>query len=194
MLVSVDFCEEIAAFRRKASRVSKTKLLFLDETAIRISEAPRTTLVYPGESAYVITESTSNYAARFDMIACCNSKQVFPPLIFSPSDRQAQQTRGINKDMLLSYIRDLLGQAAGAVDLFPLHLVLDRASIHNDVDILQEFHDWGCQDLQDIWFMPARGAKRLSPLDNSLFHEWKERCRRHAPIRAKDMTRVMSHE
>lgn len=110
-----------------------------------------------------------------DMIACCNSKQVFPPFIFSPTERQVQQTRGINKHMLLSYIRDLLAQAVGALDTYPLYLVMDQASIHNEAEITQEFHDWGCQDLTEIWFMPVQGAKRLSPLDHSLFHEWKER-------------------
>jgi hypothetical protein len=194
LTVSKELCDEIASIRRKAARVSKDSLLFLDETALRVNAAPRTTLVYPGETAYVLTDSTSSYAARFDMIACCNSKQVFPPFIFSPTERQIQQTRGINKHMLLSYIRDLLAQAVGALDTYPLRLVLDQASIHHEAEIMQEFHDLGCHDLTEIWFMPVQGAKRVSPLDNALFHEWKERCRKHAPIKARDMQRVMSDE
>ncbi len=29
-------------------------------------------------------------------------------------------------------------------------------------------------------FVPKKGPKRLSPLDNALFHIWKERVRKHA--------------
>ena len=78
--------------------------------------------------------------------------------------------RGIRKWMLLQYIDNLLAQAVGALDLFPLSRVMDRSSIHNTGEILQAFHDRGCQDMQMVYLMPAYSAKRLGPLDNSLFH------------------------
>jgi precorrin-6B methylase 2 len=51
--------------------------------------------------------------------------------------------------MLLRYIRNLLAQAAEALVQYPL-LVLDRASIHSEAKIMQEFHDWGCQELTAV--------------------------------------------
>ena len=50
--------------------------------------------------------------------------------------------------MLLDYIRNFLAQAAGALDVYPLYMVVDRASIHNAEKILEVFHDWGCQELK----------------------------------------------
>ena len=50
----------------------------------------------------------------------------------------------------------------------------------------------GCQDVQDIWFMPKQAAKRMSPLDNALFHDWKERCRKREPIRKNNIEQIMA--
>jgi hypothetical protein len=53
-----------------------------------VNEAPRTTLVAPGETAYVIVDDTTQYARRFDMIACCTATRALPPIIFSPTERK----------------------------------------------------------------------------------------------------------
>jgi hypothetical protein len=71
--------------------------------------------------------------------------------------------------------------------------VLDQASIHKNVDaILQAFHDRGSQAIKDILLMPPNAAKRMSPLDNALFHDWKEICRQHCPVTRRTIQRVMA--
>ncbi len=40
--------------------------------------------------------------------------------------------------------------------------------------------------------MPTQAAKRLSPLDNALFHIWKESVRKHAPLTEDNVVRIMS--
>ena len=102
--------------------------------------------------------------------------------------------KGIDTDMLISYIRDFLAQAAGALGRYPLTLVVDRATIHNTDKMMQAFHDWGCQELVEIMKMSAMSAKRLSPLDNALFHDWKERCRKRDAITSGSIRRIMSNE
>jgi hypothetical protein len=43
--------------------------------------------------------------------------------------------------------------------------------------------------------MPTQAAKRMSPLDNALFHIWKERVRTHAPLTSDDnVVQVMTDE
>ena len=156
-------CDQIANVRRKLQRIGTGHILFLDETLKREGDVDSYSLFLPGQPPLIQTSSTSKYAARFDMIACCSGKTVLPPVIFSPKER----AKGIDTAMLLSHIRDLLAQAAGALDQYPLILVLDRATIHNEEKIMQEFHDWGCQELTEVIKMPPASAKRLSPLDNS---------------------------
>src|SRR3954451_18392207 len=123
-------CDSFAKLRRKLQKLSKYNLLFLDETALRLNTAPTSTIVAPGETNYVIVEDTTAYALRYDMIACCTADRVFPPRIFNVTDRMLAKSKGINREMLLHYIHDLLAQACGALDRYPLILVLDRARIH----------------------------------------------------------------
>jgi len=191
--VSPELCDQIADMRRKLRRAGPNHVLFLDETALRLSEAPTHTIVLPGEQAYVNATETSSYSARFDMIACCAGDRVLIPKVFTPSERKGADVKGINGPMLKQFINDLLAQAVEGLDRYPLTLVLDKASIHKNTNaLLQEFYDRGSQSIKEILLMPPNAAKRMSPLDNALFHDWKEICRKHCPATKKTIQRVMS--
>lgn len=192
--VGVAHCDAIAQERRKLQRLGLKHVLFLDETHLRVNEAPRNTLVAPGETPYVIVEDTTQYAKRFDMIACCTSEEVLPPIIFSPTERQQLGVKGINKKMLLDYIHNILAPACSGLDRYPLYLVVDRARIHNIAHILEEFHAVGCEEMREIILLPRQAAKRMSPLDNSLFHIWKDACRAHQLITERTIERIMADE
>jgi hypothetical protein len=179
--------------RRKLQRISKDRVIFIDETALRLSEAPTHTLVLPGEQAYVLATETSSYSKRYDMIACCVGDRVLLPKIFTPAERAGADVRGINRAMLLQFVDDVLAQAAEGLDRYPLTLVLDRASIHKNLDALrQAFRDRGSESIKDILLMPPNAAKRMSPLDNAMFHDWKEECRKLCPATARTIQRIMN--
>jgi hypothetical protein len=186
--VSPKTCEEIAQVRRKLQRIGIGHILFLDETLKREGDVDSYSIFLPGEPPLIETSCTSKYAARYDMIACCSGKTVLPPIIYSPKERQ----KGIDTAMLLGHIRDLLAQAAGALDQYPLLLVLDKSTIHNEEKIMQEFHDWGCQELTQVIKMPPASAKRLSPLDNSLFNLWRQRVLDGPPLTKHNIKHRMS--
>jgi hypothetical protein len=99
-LVSPNLCEEIADMRRKIQRVSKKRVVFLDEVSVKLNEGENYTLVLPGEKQYTTVTDTSTYAPRYDMIAACNGERVLPPIIFTPLDRVNENVRGITKRML----------------------------------------------------------------------------------------------
>jgi hypothetical protein len=186
--VSSDMCDQIAKVRRKLQRIGTGHILFLDETLKREGDVDSYSIFLPGQPPYIGSSSTSAYAARFDMIACCSGHSILPPVIYSPKERQ----RGIDTGMLLEHIRNLLAQAAGALDQYPLLLVLDRATIHNEEKIMQEFQDWGCQELTQVIKMPTDAAKRLSPLDNSLFNLWRQRVLADGPLTRRNIKQRMS--
>lgn len=187
-------CEEIATIRRKLQKIDKGRVLFLDETAVRISEAPTHTLVAPRQQPFVITEETSSYAARFDMIACCTGKETLVSKIYTPKERGSEGARGVNQDMLLKFIDDILAQAVEGLNRYPLILVLDRSTIHTPHKILQAFHDRSSFSITEVLLMPTASAKRLSPLDNALFHDWKEAIRKQCPLTKKKIEQVMADE
>ena len=73
--------------------------------------------------------------------------------------------------MLIFHVEQLLARALGALDLFPLPLVIDHSRIHNVDKLMEAFHENGCQELQTIYLMPPDAAKRMSPLDNALVNQ-----------------------
>lgn len=191
--VSAGLCDQIAELRRKIQRIRPNRVLFLDETALRLNAAPTRTLVLPHQQPYVIATETSTYAARYDMIASCVGDRVILPKIFTPKERAGAGVRGINSAMLHQFIDDVLAQAVEGLNRYPIILVLDRASIHLDTEaILQAFRDRSSESIKEILFMPPNAAKRMSPLDNALFHEWKDQCRTHCPATKKNIQRIMS--
>ena len=181
-------CEQIAKMRRKLQRMGNNHILFLDETHKREGDVQNYTIVLDGEAPYIESSNTSSYAPRYDMIACCSGTTALPPIIYSSIERG----KGVTAEMLLSYIRDLLAQAAGALDTYPLVLVVDRASIHNPAQMQQEFRDWGCQEMERVLLMPPAAAKRLSPLDNSLFNVWRQRVLEGGPLTKSNIQQRMS--
>jgi hypothetical protein len=186
-------CDDIGKMRRKLQRISKERVLFLDEVAVRLSEAPTGTIVLPGEQQYVLATDTTSYAKRFDMIACINGSRVFAPVIYTPKERADAGVKGINTEMLVDYILSTLGQETAALDNPPLTLVLDRARIHNIERVREAFSERGGHVVY-YELMPAMAAKRLSPLDNALFHDWKERIRKHGPLTLRSIQQVMADE
>lgn len=94
----------------------------------------------------------------------------------------------------MKYIQDILAQAIGATDEYPVKLVLDKASIHNEKELLDTFHLNGAQNVTEIIKMPTQAAKRMCPLDNSMFHQWKEQCRNREKITMKNIQQIMSDE
>ena len=101
ILVSKELCLPIASMRRELMRHAKAKLLFLDETYLRIGTCLSRTFVAPGEEAHVVVDDTDAYAPRYDMIACCSGERVFPPIIFAPTERKKMDVKGIREWMLL---------------------------------------------------------------------------------------------
>lgn len=191
--VSAELCEQVADIRRKIRRIGTRKAIFLDETALRISEAQTHTIVLPGESAFVKASETSSYAARYDMIAACTSDRVLLPKIFTPNERKGADVRGINSSMLQQFIDDTLAQSVEGLDRYPLLLFFDRAPIHlNTQSLLQTFRDRSSESIKEIHLLPPNAAKRVSPLDNSLFHDWKQECRKHSPLTPNNIEQIMN--
>lgn len=174
--------------RRKLQRIGTQHILFLDETHKRDGDVQNYTIVLEGEAPYIESTNTSSYAPRYDMIACCSGTTALPPVIYDQTERE----RGVTQQMLLQHIRDLLAQAAGALDVYPLVLVVDRSAIHQPDNMLQEFHDWGCQEMTEVLLMPPAAAKRLSPLDNSLFNLWRQRVLAEGGLTKSNIRRRMS--
>lgn len=186
--VSADLCEQIADVRRKVQRIGVGRVVFLDETLKREGDVNNYSLFLPGEPPFIETSVTTRYAARYDMIAACTGKEVLLPSIYAPSERGA----GITTAVLLRFIDNLLAQQLRALDRYPLLLLLDRAPIHSEDKIMEALHNRGCGEVTSIIKLPPASAKRLSPLDNSLFNLWRHRVLAGGPLTKRNIKQRMS--
>jgi len=192
VLVAEKSCDAIAAFRKKIHRTSNNKIVFIDETALKLNESEKSTIALPGESTYTIVEDDSSYSARYDMIGACSANQTFPPIIFSPEDRKRANVKGINSKMFIKYIEDILAQAIGVTDEYPIIVVCDRSTIHSPDKMIETFHLSGAQNVIQVLLMPSKAAKRLSPLDNGIFGYWKQECRKKGQIKKNNIQHIMT--
>jgi len=192
--VTKGYCDRVAKFRRWAQGIRNNHLLYLDETALRISESERTTLVAAGEKQYVVVEENTSYAARYDMIAVCNNKQVLPPIVYSPEDRKRLKVSGITAKMIVDYVEEYLHRDVSALDIYPIFLIIDQSTSHSREKLLNAFHDHGCEDVADVIYMPSKSAKRLSPLDNGIFAYWKRKVRNNEKITKNNIISIMTKE
>lgn len=164
--------------------------MVLDETSVRLSEAPRSTIVLPGNTQYVVSSSTDHFAKRYDMIACIHFNGVFTPKVISPEMRAEAGARGITSAMLIEYITEELASEVVGLGLRAPSMLLDKASIHAEQRIRDAFQSKRVR-LAQVLSTPTASAKRISPLDNALFHEWKERIRLHCPLTQENIEQVM---
>ena len=123
-----------------------------------------------------------------------NGEKVLPAIIYTPQERKQLNVEGITTSMLIKYIDNILAQAVASIDDYPLYLILDKSSIHQKEKMIEAFRDRNCQDLVDIIYMPTKSAKRLSPLDNAFFHEWKQKVRKFSPLSKKDIVTIIDRE
>jgi hypothetical protein len=186
--VSANLCEQIAQVRRKVQRIGVGHVIFLDETLKREGEVDSYSIFLPGQPPYIETSATTKYAARYDMIAACTGKEALMPSIYAPTERGA----GITTAILLRFIDNLLAQQLRALDRYPLLLLLDRASIHNEEKIIEALHNRGCGEVTEVIKLPPASAKRLSPLDNSLFNLWRQRVLADGPLTKRNIKQRMS--
>lgn len=194
--MSKQHCEELARCRRRLQQIPKKKVVILDETHVRVGSCDSHTLVAPGESSCVVVENTTRYAPRYDMIACTSFTHTLPPIVYTPADRQQRGVDGVNERMFLDYIiiTDILAPAIASLDEYPITLVMDKSNIHHPDKIKLALIDGGCQDVADIIILPTQAAKRMSPLDNSLFHTWKQNILRRGATRSSSLVQVMCDE
>lgn len=192
--VRADFCVDIAKIRRLIRRVPKKRLLILDETHCRVNIVPTRTLVLPGESPEVEVVDTDKYAHRIDMFACVHISGVLPVQTYTTAERQQLDVKGLNADMFYNYITTVLGPAVFELTEPSYVLVLDKAPIHKSHKrIIDAFAECGVV-IERVIYYPTAGAKRLSPLDNCLFHVWKDGVRDRCPVSEDDLPSVMIEE
>lgn len=72
-----------------------------------------------------------------------------------------------------------------------MHLVCDKSRSHNKADMTQALIMGKCKSVIDIHHMPAASAKYMSPLDNPIWHSFRETVRKQHPLTASILSRTL---
>lgn len=97
---------------------------------------------------------------------------------------------GITLEMFLTYINTTLANDLGQLPTRARYMIYDKSPVHSDKKVLAAFQS-NRVPLKGVFKSPTAAAKRVSPLDNTLFHAWKEAVRGHAPLTTENIEQAM---
>lgn len=131
-----------------------------------------------GQEPVAPLETPSAYAPRLDFIAACSGQEPFPGYVITPEDRKRMDVKGVRTASFTDFVRHYLAPALNESKQDNFVLVLDKSPIHNTDKIKEALDKAGCDKVARILVLPKETAKKVSPLDNALFHDWKENIRK----------------
>ena len=154
---------------------------------------PRRTLVAPGYQPYILVDKPSAYADRYDFIGAINGSQPIACTTLTPTERQRRNIKGVTKFIVNEWIINELAPAIGRLGLTSVYVICDKSRAHQRLAMLEAFKAGRCREVVDVLFMPTASAKYLSPLDNPLWHSFKEIVRKQHPLQANDIPESLSN-
>jgi hypothetical protein len=151
----------------------------MDETNVKESISHRGGLSPAGTPAPLLVSDTSRYCPRYDVLASVCMDGPLPMRILTPQEREISDQKGINQELFLDYIADDLVPALSNYPRRDWYFITDRAAIHNMKEIQDELKALdNSHTMKHVLLLPTNTAKYVSPLDNSLWHLWKDRVRK----------------
>lgn len=187
-----DFWNSIIQFRKNLQRIDKNRLIFIDEIAMYSTMVPNKTLVAPGAQPLIRVTKPSSYAKRYDFIGAVNGSQPIACMTLTPEDRKSRQIKGIRQMVINQWITDTLAPAINQLHIDNVYLICDKSNAHNDEGMMHALRAGKCRSVKKFLYMPTASAKYLSPLDNPLWHNFKEVIRAEHPLSTTDIPSVFS--
>jgi hypothetical protein len=172
--------------------ISNEQLIFIDEIAIYSTMVPRRTLVAPGQKPLILVKEPSAYAKRFDFIGAINGSQPIACMTLTPADRTARRIKGIRQQVINQWITDTLAPEINQLGINNLYLICDKSTAHNQVHMMQALKAAKCYSVIKFLYIPTAAAKYLSPLDNPIWHSFKEVIRSQHPLTLMDIPELLS--
>ncbi|CAF3402309.1 unnamed protein product [Rotaria sp. Silwood2] len=186
------FWHNVGQFRRSLQRIANDRLIFIDEIAIYSVMPPRQTLVAPGQQPFILVTQPSAYSKRYDFIGAINGSQPIACMTLCPEDRERRRFKGVRQVVINQWITDTLAPAIERLNIDNIYLICDQSRAHNKMDMIQALRAGKCNSVKQILHMPTASAKYLSPLDNPLWHSFRESIRNQHPLAAADIPLLLS--
>ncbi len=190
-LVDDENWSQIAKFRNFLQRIHNDRLIFIDERVIHAIMPPRRTLVAPGYQPLIIVEKPSAYAQRYDFIGAINGAQAIACMTLTPDDRKNRNIESVRKEIVNEWIVKTLVLAINRLSIDNIYLICDKSRSHNKVNMMETSKAGKCESVIDVCYMPTASAKHISPLDDPIWHRFKEVLRSQYPVTTKNLPSLL---
>lgn len=140
----------------------------------------------------IIVEKTSAYAERHDFIGAINGSQAIACMTLTPTDRKSRNIAGVRKEVVNEWIVNTLAPAINRLPINNAYLICDKSRAHNRKNLIETLKVGRCKFIADVCYMPTASAKYVSPLDNPIWHKYKEVIRSHHPITTTNLPSLLS--
>lgn len=158
---------EVARFQRRAARVRKSQLVFIDETPFKSNETPCTALAPAGVTPRVSVD-TEIGGKRYDVIDSCTGTAMGPIAIITPVDRQRQGVRGLGARHIVDFVKDDLAPWLEEQSEDHFIICCDGSKAHSERQITAALAEALPDITTEFWRLPPYTGKFINPLDNNL--------------------------
>lgn len=107
-------------------------------------------------------------------------------------DRNRWKINGVRQSVINQWITNTLASAINRLHNDNIYLVCDKSSAHNAESMVRALQAGECESVKKVLFMLTGSAKYLSPLDNPLWHGFKEDIRSHHSLLPDDTLMTLS--
>lgn len=174
------YWDAVAQTRKRLQRSAMGRLVFIDQSRINLNPGPNMGLAPLGAPAVIKAPKPAHWEPRIDFMGACSGSQLLALETKSATERKEEKVKGWRKNHVLAFVRDQLAPAITAAHLSGVTVVLDRALRIRPDDVTAALVAGGVHDAKEALVLPAGTAKYISPLDNTLWHEMKQRIRARA--------------
>ena len=153
------------------------RLIFVDQSRINMNPGPNDGLSPSGEQTVVIGKRPKNWEPRFDFMGACTGRRLLALETRTPAERKAAGKKGWWKEDVIGFFRDTVAWAVLEADLHGVVIVIDKGLKITSGEVMAAMEEGGVDDVEEAVILPSSTAKYISPLDNTLWHDLKERIR-----------------
>ena len=185
--------------RKKLHRVSNKRLVFIDGSGMRSEPRPLRGLAPSGQ---IPAEKAEKYEPRVDVMGAVG---YHGPLAFetktSTQRRVIQNPRknkigvkGYTKPMVKNFLEKELAPKICEMKVKDVIVCMDKGLSFKEEEAKEQLRAGGARNVKGVWILPTNSAKRISPLDNNLWHSLKQRVRARKPRTEVGTARILKQE
>ena len=147
-----------------------------------------------GKPATVAAPKPSQWELRVDFMAAISGTQLLAFQTLTATQRRMKGVKGWRKKPVLKFFRVRLAPKVRQEGLDDVRVVVDKALRIKPTEIREEMKKGGVTRMKPPVVLPASSAKFVSPLDNTLWHQLKERVGNRKPTTESGLCRILREE